>query len=78
MIPLYVFYDPSSDCENCPENVLMIKDSQTAVDIAGTAINLIGIVLVVARAPQPRAPLAPRHAGRAAALHARCTPRASR
>jgi signal transduction histidine kinase len=46
VIPLYLFYDPSSDCENCPENVFMITDSQTAVDIVGTAINLIGIVLV--------------------------------
>ena len=52
ILPLYLFYDPSSDCANCPENVFMIKDSQTAVDIAASAINLLGIVLVGARAPR--------------------------
>jgi signal transduction histidine kinase len=46
ILPLYVFYDPSHDCENCPDNVFMITDSQTAVNIAGTVINLIGVVLV--------------------------------
>jgi signal transduction histidine kinase len=47
VLPLWLFYDPSGDCENCPDNVLLIKESQTAVDIAGTVINLIGIVLIV-------------------------------
>jgi len=47
VLPLYLFFDPSSQCENCPDNVFMIEDSETAVDIAGTAINLIGIVLLV-------------------------------
>ena len=46
VLPLYLFFDPSSQCENCPDNVFMIEDSETAVDIAGTAINLIGIVLL--------------------------------
>jgi signal transduction histidine kinase len=46
ILPLYLFYDPSTDCSNCPENVFMITASETAVNIAGTAINLIGIVLV--------------------------------
>ena len=46
ILPLYVFYDPSHDCENCPDNVFMITDSQTAVDIAGTVINLVGVVLI--------------------------------
>ena len=47
VLPLSLFYDPASDCENCPDNVLMIKDSETAVNIAGTLINLIGVVLLV-------------------------------
>ena len=46
ILPLYVFYDPSHDCETCPDNVFMITDSQTAVDIAGTVINLVGVVLI--------------------------------
>ena len=47
VLPLWLFYDPSTDCENCPENVFMIADSETAVDILGTAINVIAIVLLV-------------------------------
>ena len=47
ILPLYVFYDPSHDCENCPDNVFMITDSQTAVNIAGTVVNLIGVVILV-------------------------------
>jgi signal transduction histidine kinase len=46
VIPLFLFFDPSTQCENCPENVFLIEDSETAVNIVGTAINLIGIVLV--------------------------------
>ena len=47
ILPLYVFYDPSHDCKNCPDNVFMITDSETAVNIAGTVINLIGVVILV-------------------------------
>ena len=47
VLPLWLFYNPASDCENCPDNVLLIQDSETAVNVAGTVINLIGIVLIV-------------------------------
>jgi signal transduction histidine kinase len=47
ILPLWLFYDPVNDCDNCPNNVLLIKESQTAVDIASTVINLIGVVLLV-------------------------------
>jgi signal transduction histidine kinase len=47
VIPLFLFFDPSSQCENCPENVFLVEDSQTAVDIVGTVINLLGIVVIV-------------------------------
>jgi signal transduction histidine kinase len=47
VLPLFLFFDPATECDNCPENVFLIKRSDTAVDIAGTAINLIGVVLVV-------------------------------
>jgi signal transduction histidine kinase len=47
VIPLWLFYDPSRDCGNCPDNVLLIQRSDTAVDVVGTAINLIGVALIV-------------------------------
>src|SRR4051794_23354526 len=46
ILPLYLFFDPSSQCANCPDNVFLIQDSQSMVDIASIAINLIGVVLV--------------------------------
>jgi signal transduction histidine kinase len=46
ILPLYLFFDPSSECANCPDNVFLIEDSPTVVSIAGTAVNLIGVVLV--------------------------------
>ena len=47
ILPLFGFFDPAKDCDNCPENVFLIERNDTAVDIAGTAINLIGVVLIV-------------------------------
>ena len=46
VLPLYLFYDPSQDCDNCPDNVFLIADSKAVVDAAGAAINLIGLVIV--------------------------------
>jgi signal transduction histidine kinase len=46
-LPLFLFFDPATECDTCPENVFLIQRSDTAVAIAGTAINLIGVVLVV-------------------------------
>jgi signal transduction histidine kinase len=46
ILPLWLFYDPSEDCEECPENVFMVEDSETAVNIVGTIINLLGIVVL--------------------------------
>jgi signal transduction histidine kinase len=46
VLPLYLFFDPSSQCANCPDNVFLIQDSQSVVDVASVAINLIGVVLV--------------------------------
>jgi signal transduction histidine kinase len=46
ILPLYLFFDPSSECANCPDNVFLIKDSQSMVNVASIAINLIGVVLV--------------------------------
>ena len=46
VLPLYLFFDPSSECPNCPDNVFLIQHSQTLVDIASTVINLTGVVIV--------------------------------
>ena len=46
VIPLWLFFDPSTQCEACPENVFLVEGSETAVDIVGTAINLLGIVVI--------------------------------
>jgi signal transduction histidine kinase len=47
ILPLFFFYDPATDCDDCPENVFLIEGNETVVDIAGTAINLLGVTLVV-------------------------------
>ena len=46
ILPLYLFFDPSSECANCPDNVFLIHDSQSVVDIASVVINLAGVVLI--------------------------------
>jgi signal transduction histidine kinase len=47
ILPLFFFFDPASECEECPENVFLVERNDTAVDIFGTAINLTGVVLVL-------------------------------
>jgi signal transduction histidine kinase len=46
VLPLYLFFDPSSECANCPDNVFLIQHSQSLVDIASVVINLSGVVLI--------------------------------
>jgi signal transduction histidine kinase len=44
---LWLFADPKSlDCDDCPDNVLLVYDSETVVNVIGTAVNLIGAVLI--------------------------------
>jgi signal transduction histidine kinase len=47
ILPLFGFFDPAKDCDDCPENVFLIERNDTVVEIAGTAINLIGVALIV-------------------------------
>jgi signal transduction histidine kinase len=47
ILPLFFFYDPATDCDNCPENIFLIERNDTVVGIAGTAINVIGVILIV-------------------------------
>ena len=46
VLPLYLFYDPAKECDRCPDNVFMITRSDTAVNIVGSVINVIGVVLI--------------------------------
>ena len=46
VLPLYLFFDPSSPCANCPDNVFLIKDSESVVDVASLVINLTGVVII--------------------------------
>ncbi len=46
VLPLYLFFDPSTECANCPDNVFLIDHIQSLVDIASVAINLTGVVIL--------------------------------
>ena len=46
VLPLYLFYDPSQDCDNCPDNVFLIADTKPEVDAAAAASNRIGGLIV--------------------------------
>jgi signal transduction histidine kinase len=46
LIPLWLFFDPATECDDCPENVFLVEKSETAVNVVGTVINLIGLVLI--------------------------------
>jgi signal transduction histidine kinase len=49
LLPLYLFIDPEKqDCHGCPENAILIEHNQTMVDVWGSLVNLVGIVLIVA------------------------------
>src|SRR4029453_11282385 len=41
--------DPEKqDCQGCPDNAILIEHNQTVVDVWGSLVNLVGIVLIVA------------------------------
>jgi signal transduction histidine kinase len=49
-LPLFLFSDPheSFDCGECPENILLIRESETFANVFGLALNVAGLALVVA------------------------------
>jgi signal transduction histidine kinase len=47
ILPLFGFYDPARECDDCPGNVFLVERNDTVVEIAGTAINLLGAFLVL-------------------------------
>ncbi|HEY6776005.1 MAG TPA: sensor histidine kinase [Thermoleophilaceae bacterium] len=49
VFPLWFFADPQSlDCNDCPDNVLLVHDNETLVTVIGTILNLVGAALVAA------------------------------
>jgi signal transduction histidine kinase len=65
-LPLWFFANPASlDCDDCPENVLLVDDNETLVNALGSMLNLVGAILlgammVVLVLRWRRAPLAQR------------------
>jgi signal transduction histidine kinase len=48
LLNLFVVPARDYDCSDCPENVLLISSNfETAVDVVGLVVNLIGLLLVV-------------------------------
>jgi signal transduction histidine kinase len=47
VFPLWLFADPESlDCDDCPDNVLLVDDNETLVDTLGSILNLAGAILI--------------------------------
>ena len=48
VLPLFLFTDPEQafDCDNCPENVLLIRSDETLVDVLGAALDATALVLI--------------------------------
>jgi signal transduction histidine kinase len=49
IFPAWLFLDPRADfdCTNCPDNVLLVDRSETAVQVISTAVNVAGVILIV-------------------------------
>jgi signal transduction histidine kinase len=49
VLPLYLFADPQTafDCDDCPDNVLLISANDTVVDVLGGALDAAALVLVI-------------------------------
>ena len=49
VFPLWLFADPQSlDCDDCPDNVLLVHDNETLVTVIGAILNLMGAALIAA------------------------------
>jgi signal transduction histidine kinase len=49
VLPLFLFADPQSsfDCDDCPDNVLLISANDTVVDVFGSLLDAAALVLVI-------------------------------
>jgi signal transduction histidine kinase len=49
VLPLWLFADPRQlDCDNCPNNVILIEGRESLVTTLGTILNTVGALLVAA------------------------------
>jgi signal transduction histidine kinase len=50
ILPAWLFLDPATsfDCEDCPENVLLIEGNDDVVTAVSTAVNVVAVAVVVA------------------------------
>ena len=62
---------PSSNCPNCPENLLLVWENETAFDLVVLVLGLAGIAMLAGAVLRARAALAPLGAGAAARAGAR-------
>jgi signal transduction histidine kinase len=49
VIPMYLFADPqvTLDCDECPENLLLVSENETVANAIGFALNAAGVALVI-------------------------------
>ena len=50
LFPAWLFLDSQADldCSNCPDNVLMVERSKTAVQVISAVVNVVAVVLIFA------------------------------
>ena len=50
VLPLYLTIDPQQDagCEGCPQNVILVEQSETFANAWGILVNLAGVAIVIA------------------------------
>jgi signal transduction histidine kinase len=49
VVPAWLFANPDSlDCDDCPDNVLLLHDSETLVTVTSAVVNGLGAVVVAA------------------------------
>jgi signal transduction histidine kinase len=49
VLPAWFFSDPADfDCDDCPENVLLIESSKTTATVLTTVVNVVAFVLIAA------------------------------
>jgi signal transduction histidine kinase len=48
VLPLFLFTDPEAafDCDNCPDNLLLIRSNETLVDVFGAALDASALVII--------------------------------
>jgi signal transduction histidine kinase len=48
LVPVYLFTDPRQlNCDDCPDNVLLVEPSETTMTVLSTVVNVVAFVLIV-------------------------------